>query len=94
MRTARGGKSKAAHLCRVLSGFESIKGVQVIATNQPKAQAPNKNQTDAIDQKSPTPSAIEKALRVLTTRYRVTLEPLPKVSAEGVDGRDAKEIVL
>jgi hypothetical protein len=52
-------------------------------------QAPSSHQ-----QKPPTPSAIEKALRVLTSLYRVTLEPLPKASVGYVEGREAKKIVL
>jgi hypothetical protein len=33
-------------------------------------------------------------LRVLSTRYRVTLEPLPKVPANDDEARESKEIVL
>ena len=74
--------------------LELIKGVQVIPRYQSKAEGPNQNQTNSLEQKPPTASAIEKALRVLTSRYRVTLEPLPKATSESVEGRDAKEIVL
>jgi hypothetical protein len=59
-------------------------GVIAIIRTQQKAQ----------EKKPPTPAAIEKALRVLTTRYRVTLEPLNKSPANDDEAPKPKEIFL
>ena len=51
-------------------------------------------QEQTSEPKPPTAGAIEKALRVLTTRYRVTLELLPKPTVPDIAPRETKEIVL
>jgi len=78
------GKEKVAHPSQGKAALVSYLELVAISQNQTKAQ----------EQKPPTATAIDKALRVLTTLYRVTLEPLPKAHGNDDEARETKEIVL